>query len=119
VRNNLVWDFSGHGTAVMDYGSANIVNNYYYTAQSSNATQTISLGYGGQPVSAYLSGNRSHNGWNLNGHGTRTTPHAAIEPKTSDALTAAREVLAFAGARGPRFGLDSIDAGYVSAIALP
>jgi hypothetical protein len=117
VRNNLMWDYGGHGTAVMDSGTANIINNYYYTTKSS-ASNTINIGYIGV-AGAYVSGNYSQNGWSINGVGNRSTPYAAVAPRTTDAVTAAREVIARAGARGPKFGLDAADQTYVGQVKLP
>lgn len=115
VRNNLIWNYATHGTAVRAYGTANVVNNYYYTKESMTASRTIYIAEGGV---AYTSGNYSKNGWNVNGNGNRSTPYSAISPTTTDALTAARDVLAKAGARGPRFGLDSADQNYIGQISL-
>jgi hypothetical protein len=116
VRNNLMWDYGGHGTAVMDSGTANIVNNYYYTTKSS-ASNTINIGYIGV-AGAYVSGNHSQNGWSINGVGNRSTPYPAVVPRTTDAITAAHEVIAKAGARCSKFGLDAADQTYVGQVRL-
>ena len=116
VRNNLVWNYGGHGTAVMDSGTANIVNNYYYTTKSS-AGNTINIGYIGV-AGAYVSGNYSQNGWSINGVGNRATAYPAVVPRTTDAVTAAHEVIAKAGARGPKFGLDAADQTYIGQVQL-
>ena len=57
------------------------------------------------------------NGWDIDALGNRDTPFPAVTPRTTDAVTAARQVLARAGARGPRFGLDAIDLGYLDQIS--
>jgi pectate lyase len=114
VRNNLIWNYV-RGTAVRAYGTANVVNNYYYTTKDTSAARTVYLDTG---ASAYVSGNVSQNGWNLNGNGNRSTPYAAVAPATTDALTAAKQVVAQAGARGPRFGLDAADKAYIGSISL-
>jgi hypothetical protein len=114
VRNNLVWNYTWTGTSIRAYGTANVVNNYYYTAAASNGNNTIYLAEGG---SAYVSGNYSKNGWNL-ATGDRATPFAAVEPATTDAVTAAKEVLAKAGARGPKFGLDSADQSFIGQVSV-
>ena len=115
VRNNLIWNYKWYGTPVKTYGTANIVNNYYYTTYASSAGNTIYLASGG---SAYVSGNYSGNGWDLNARGNRSTPYAAVLPATTDAVTAAHQVLAQAGARGPTFGLDAADQGYIGQVSL-
>jgi uncharacterized protein involved in high-affinity Fe2+ transport len=115
VRNNLIWNYKYYGTAVKTYGTANVVNNYYYTTNGSTAGNTIYLAGGG---SAYVSGNYSRNGWDLNAHGNSSTPYAAVVPATTDAITAAQQVLAQAGARGPRFGLDAADQSSIGQISL-
>jgi hypothetical protein len=66
---------------------------------------------------AYVSGNHSRNGWSVN-QSDRATPFSAVVPRTTDAITAAHEVVAKAGARGPRFGLDATDQNYLAQIAL-
>jgi hypothetical protein len=114
VRNNLIWNFSQRATAVRGYGTGNIVNNYYQTS-SSSAAQTIYVAEGGQ---AYVEGNFSHNGWNLNGNGNRSSAYSAAVPSTTDAVTAARQVLANAGARSARFGLDSVDQALIGQVKL-
>jgi Carbohydrate binding module (family 6) len=114
VRNNLIWNFKQRATNVSLYGSANVVNNYYHTTTASQS-QSVQVGEGG---SAYVSGNISHGGANVNGIGNRSTPYTAVTLATTDALTAAQQVLAHAGARGPRFTLDSVDQGYIKNISL-
>ena len=79
VRNNVIWNFSQRATAVRGYGTGNVVNNYYQTSKSS-ASQTIYVAEGGQ---AYVAGNFSHNGWNLNGNGNRSTPYSAAAMSTT------------------------------------
>jgi hypothetical protein len=118
VRNNVVWNYRRLGTAIMHYGTANVVNNYYYTTRSDEYS-TINVGnsYGG-PGSAYVSGNYSKNGWNINSQGNRSTPYAAVAPTTTDAITAAGHVVGHAGARGPGFGLDETDRDYLGQIPI-
>jgi hypothetical protein len=117
VRNNLIWNYAGHGTAVMNYGTANIVNNYYYTTRGSSAGNTISIAYIGA-AGAHVSGNHSQNGWNVNAQGNRSTPYPAVVPTMTDAITAANQVVAQAGARGPRFGLDAADQSHIGQISI-
>jgi pectate lyase len=113
VRNNVVWNYRT-GTSVRQYGTANVINNYYFTKNSSaSASSTIYVSEGG---SVHASGNRSGNGWDVNARSNRSSAYSAIAPKTTDAVTAGKEVKAKAGARGPRFGLDTTDQGYVSQV---
>lgn len=114
VRNNVVWGYKNRGTAVRGYGTGNVVDNYYQTSTSS-AGQTVYVAEGGR---AYVRGNISANGWNLEGLGTQSTPYPALVPGTTDALTAAQQVLANAGARGPKFGLDAVDKDYIGQVKL-
>jgi hypothetical protein len=123
VRNNLVWDYAGHGQSAMDYGTANVVNNYYYSSgrqagdgNTANERNTVYVGTG---ASSYVSGNYSQNGWNVNATGNRSTPYPAVVPATTDALNAAHDVIAKAGARGSKFGLDSEDQTYIRQVSLP
>jgi pectate lyase len=114
VRNNLVWNYY-KGTEVRKFATANVVSNYYYTGNgASSAARTIYKAEGGV---AYVSGNHSRNGWSVN-QSDRATPFSAVVPRTTDAITAAHEVVAKAGARGPRFGLDATDQNYLAQIAL-
>jgi hypothetical protein len=114
VRNNVIWNFSQRATAVRGYGTGNVVNNYYQTSKSS-ASQTIYVAEGGQ---AYVAGNFSHNGWNLNGNGNRSTPYSAASMSTTDAVTAAQQVINYAGARSSKFGLDSTDKSLIDSVRL-
>jgi pectate lyase len=128
VRNNLVWNFAGHGTAVMRYGIANIINNYYFSTTTRRASDghvgdesnVIHIGFGGFPTDVYVDGNRApRNGWNLDSprRGNRTTPFPVAAPATTDAITAARTVRENAGARNiPNWGLDETDQGYINQI---
>jgi hypothetical protein len=113
VRNNLVWDFMS-GTEVQQATKGNVVNNYYYSTRAYSTSHAIVVGSGSQ---AYVSGNYSKNGWDVN-NGNRSTAFAADVPTTTDAVTAAKEVIVKAGARGPRFGLDSTDQGYVGSVSV-
>jgi hypothetical protein len=115
VRNNVIWNYRYYGTRIRTYATANVVNNYFYTTSGAGAANTI---YQDAGTGAHVSGNHSANGWNLNGLGNRSTPYAAIAPATTDAITAARQVLASAGARGPKFALDSADQGYINQVSI-
>jgi hypothetical protein len=61
----------------------------------------------------------SQNGLNVDSQGNRSTPFAAVVPSTiTGAITAAHQIVAQAGARGPRFGLDAVDQGFINQISL-
>ncbi|MFQ5904689.1 MAG: hypothetical protein ACE5JO_13470, partial [Candidatus Binatia bacterium] len=130
VRNNLIWDVSGssthHGTVVFNGAKANVVNNYYkggLKGCDSDCQKRVILicknnkspedaefcnNKGGVPAGgAYLSGNVSQDGWTdyINTKGTETKPFLAPPVDTTDACTAAHQVLAGAGVRP----LDLID----------
>jgi hypothetical protein len=113
VRNNLIWNYGWTGMSVRQRGWANVVNNYCFSAVAPTADAALYIREGGV---AYASGNYSPNGININAMGNRATPFPAVVPTTTDALTAARQVVDRAGARGPRFGLDSADLGYVGQV---
>jgi hypothetical protein len=121
-RNNLVWGYGWTGTSVRRNGTANIVNNYYYTALPlpyspgpSDADHALYVIEGGI---AYASGNYSPVGLNIDAQGNRATPFPAVAFTTTDALTAAQQIVAQAGARGPNFGLDSADLNSIGQISL-
>jgi ribosomal protein L14 len=126
VRNNLIWRWgrsngtgSGYGTCAAYEGTANVVNNYYYsTASASSAVETDDYGNGGTAGSVYAIGNMSGN----NGVNPNTSSNHAIwtiptngNVVTQDPCTAATIVRAEAGARP----LDAFDQAIVNAITLP
>ena len=118
VRNNLIWDYTNHGTEIGAFGTGNVVNNYFstiYDVSGNPPLKTIRVDGGG---SAYVSGNYSANGWDINATGNRSTPYSAVVPTTTDPVTAAKQVLLQAGARGPRFGLDSEDQSYMGKVTV-
>jgi pectate lyase len=119
VRNNLMWGYTWVATAVRAFGTANVVNNYYYSNhsqyQANNPDSALYIREGGV---AYASGNYSPSGINIDAKRNRATPFAAIVPTTTDAITAAHEIVAQAGARGPNFGLDTIDQNGIAQISL-
>ena len=97
------------------YGTANVVNNYYYSQfLPSNPDAALYIREGG---SAYASGNYSPTGLNIDAMRTQATPFAAIVPTITDAITAARQIVAQAGARGSNFGLDAIDLARITQIS--
>ena len=112
-RNNLVWGYGWTGTSVRRNGTANVVNNFYHSAGNTNPHSALYIVEAGI---AYASGNASMNGMSIDAQGNRATPFPAVEFTTTNALTAARQIVAQAGARGPNFGLDSTDLHYISHI---
>jgi len=115
IRNNLIWGNFSQGTEVRSDGTANVINNYYHSTRGTSASKTLFVEGGGI---AYANGNFSNTGVNVDGEGNRSTPFPAIAPATSDAITAAREIVDHAGARSSNFGLDSKDQGYISQISI-
>lgn len=124
IRNNIVWKFgrsngtgSGYGTAVAYNATANVINNYYYTAGTSpNSATNTDDGYGGGATGkAYIAGNVSgNNGVNANAdnnHAIYTVPAVT----TQDACTAAQLVLANAGP-SPR---NATDLAFINQVTLP
>ncbi len=122
IRNNIMWNWgrnnatgSGYGTAVGYNATANVVNNYYYSASSSpNNAVSTSDGYGtGNTGKIYASGNTNGNGSNPNGvsnHAEWSVPSVT----TQDACTAAGLVLSNAGPQTR----NSVDLGYINAVTL-
>lgn len=78
MRNNLVWDWSGYGTLVWQGPRANIVNNYY--SFSEDAITVLS-------ARAYVEGNLSGDGININWQGNETSPFPAPLVETQGACT--------------------------------
>jgi pectate lyase len=115
VRNNLVWGYTWVGSTVRQYGTANVVNNYFYSQfLPSNPDAALYIRESGL---TYASGNYSPTGINIDAMGTQTTPFAAIVPTATDAITAARQIVAQAGAQGSGFGLDAIDLARITQIS--
>jgi hypothetical protein len=121
MRNNIVWDWgSGYGTLVWYGPRANIVNNFYANPSGSDS-DAIRVCQGecdaNNPASAaraYVKGNFSGEGLNLNNEGTETIPFPAPTVDTSDACSAARQVLSEAGLAVR----DSVEQQYLGAITL-
>lgn len=136
VRNNLMWDVSGtgtdHGTVVFFGGKANVVNNYYQAipttnpdvqkrvivvCKDNNAPEDEPFCRNRGPAGGvYVAGNISQDGWtdHINTKGTEENAFPAPFVATTDACTAAEDVLADAGVRP----LDARDAQHVDAISL-
>jgi len=112
IRNNLIWDFLEYGTQVRNNSTANVVRNLYYSSMQSDAKRALRVANGGK---VYARGNYSLNGANIDGQGNRQQPFLAVPVDTTDACTAAQQVVGMAGMRP----LDAIDQQYLSAITLP
>jgi len=98
--NNIIYGWQNYGTDVNFGGTANLRNNYYYsTSNPGNAIQTAN-GWGGYPQGyAYVSGNFSGNGLDINkvnNHALWPVPdqYAVV---MQDACSAAKLVLANVG----------------------
>jgi pectate lyase len=115
-RNNLVWGYGLWGTSVRHNGTANVVNNYYSSSPDRTADDALQIREGGI---AYASGNYSPSGLDIDGMGNRATPFPAEPVSTTDAVTAAHQILAKAGARvSNKFDLDPTDQDYINQISL-
>jgi hypothetical protein len=112
IRNNLIWKFSAYGTLAMNNVRSNVVQNYYEPSGSSTADKALRVNSGGQ---AYAQGNFSPTIANIDGQGNVATPFPAVAITTTDACTAAHQVVDQAGVRP----LDAVDQGYIDGITLP
>ena len=125
MRNNLIWDWrGGYGTRIRYGGNANVVDNFY-ASDGGDGTDALIICKGLASDSqcyddttniarAYVAGNVSADGVNLNNEGTESTPFAAAAVTTQAPGAAACLVRDGAGARP----LDPIDQGYVSTVSL-
>jgi hypothetical protein len=126
MRNNLIWNWrGGYGTRLRYGARANVVNNYY-ASDGGDADDALIVCKGSSSVSecdndstnttkAYVTGNHSADGINLNNRGTQSSPFPAPSVDTQDARAAACQVLEGAGVRP----LDSTDQQYLAGISLP
>ena len=130
MRNNMVYDWAGGaGTAIHHGAWANVVANFYSSPSSLPSDQEQALivcrggatCFDGDPLNiarAFTQGNVSGDflGIDINGVGTQNVPFPAPLITTAvDACTAAKRVLAGAGARP----LDDIDLDFLAPITLP
>lgn len=124
MRNNVVWNWrGGYGTQILYGPWANIVNNFYSNpgASMNDKRQAIIVctgkcdGNSASVAKAYVSGNYSADGINLNAKGTEKAPFPAPPVDTTDACIATSQVLSDAGVK-PR---DVVDQRYLAAILLP
>jgi hypothetical protein len=109
-----VWNFSAYGTLIRRNATANVVNNYYHSSARPSANRALVVDRQGR---AHAAGNRSGNGGNVDARGTETAEFTSASVTTTDACGAAYDVRDGAGARGPSFRLDSIDAAYIAQLA--
>ena len=86
VRNNLIWGYTW-GTNIRAYGTANVVNNYYYSSNPVSALE-VNVNEGGV---AYATGNYYQSGPNMDVKSNRATPFAAPALTQTDAITAAHQ----------------------------
>jgi hypothetical protein len=132
LRNNLMWDWATMATTVWKGARANVVGNYYYDPEGGDTgskraiyfcnAKSVAPQCDGKNSAlyarAYIAGNVSGNGSNytdyLNHLGTESGPFPAVAVTTTDACTAAQQVLANAGVRP----FDSIDQSYVGKVTL-
>jgi hypothetical protein len=113
-RNNVIWNFSAYGTIVRRNATANVVDNYYYSAARPNAARALVIDRQGR---AHAAGNFSGNGVDVNALGTATTPFPAASISTTDSCTAVQDVADQAGARGRAFGLDAVDRRHIAQLS--
>jgi hypothetical protein len=132
LRNNLMWDWGYAGTQVWKGARANIVGNYYHSPTSAEMGRRRAIYMchaGSKPpqcdgtnpqwfARAYIADNVSGHGPDitayLNSLGTESRPFPAPPIETTDACTAAQQVLANAGVRP----LDAIDQQYIAQVSL-
>ncbi len=112
IRNNLIWDFIDYGTLMKNNTQANVVRNFYYSSTQPRADRALRVNSGGQ---VYAQGNYSLNGANVDSQGNNGQPFLATPVDTTDACTAAQQVVAQVGVRP----LDATDQQYLSTIVLP
>jgi pectate lyase len=114
MRTNLVWGWErGYGSLIWHGPWVNVVNNFY-SSGGGDPKQALVVSHGAR---AYVTGNLSNDGLAdyINGRGTEPKPFPARPVGTTDACTAAHQVLSDAGVK-PR---DSVDQQYLSAVSLP
>jgi hypothetical protein len=112
--NNLVWDFELYGTQAARRGWVNAINNVYYSTAARGSGRALLAETGGR---LFQGGNVGLNGVVIDG-GTEAAPFAVpgwARVEATDAISAARAVLAEAGARS----LDTADAARVASVSLP
>jgi pectate lyase len=132
LRNNLFWQWGFAGSQIWKGTKANVVANYYYAPLASEHGKRRAIYFcqaGSTPpqcdgknpkwfARAYIADNVSGHGpaitTYLNGLGTESAPFPAPPVQSTDACTAARQVLENAGVRP----LDATDQKYLGEISL-
>ncbi len=126
MRNNLVWNWrGGYGSRIRYGGQANVVDNFY-ASDGGDASDALIICKGlavdsqcyddtTNVARAFVSGNFSADGVNLNNRGTQAVPFPASSVTTQDPRVAACQVRDAAGVRP----LDPIDERYLSTVSLP
>jgi hypothetical protein len=132
MRNNLIWDWGYAATQVWQGARANVVRNYYHdpNASDNGKKRAIYMCHAGSKspgcqssdpkmyARAYIRENVSGHGPSisdyLNSLGTESKAFSAPTVSTTDACTAAQQVLAEAGVRP----LDAVDSEYVGLVNL-
>ena len=125
MRNNLLWNWRGGYGARIRYGArANVINNYF-AAAGGDAKDALVVCRGlandsqcyddtTNVARAFVRGNVSADGVNIDSEGTEAAPFPAPAMDTDDPLVAACDVLAGAGVRP----LDTLDASYLAVVRL-
>lgn len=125
MRNNLLWNWrGGYGTRIRYGARANVINNYF-AAAGGDAKDALVVCRGlvndsqcyddtTNVARAFVSGNVSADGVNIDGEGTEEMPFPGSEIDTDHPLVAACDVLAWAGVRP----LDILDAAYLAVVRL-
>jgi hypothetical protein len=124
MRNNVIWNWrGGYGTQVWYGPRVNIVNNFYSNLgfSSNDGKQAIMICTSecdGSPASAaraYVAGNVSNDGFSdyINDRGTESVAFPAPDVNTTDARTACKQVIAYAGVRP----LDAIDEEHLARVS--
>jgi hypothetical protein len=125
MRNNLLWNWRGGYGARIRYGArANVVNNYF-AAAGGDARDALVVCRGlandsqcyddtTNVARAFVRGNVSADGVDIDSEGTEGTPFPAPAIDTDHPLVAACDVVARAGVRP----LDTLDASYLAMVGL-
>ena len=125
MRNNLLWNWrGGYGTRIRYGARANIINNYF-AAAGGDAKDALVVCRGlandsacyddtTNVARAFVRGNVSADGVNLDSKGTEAAPFPAPEIEADDPRAAACDVLARAGVRP----LDALDEAYLAVVRL-
>ncbi len=114
MRNNLIWGWKeGYGTLIWYGPWVNVVNNFY-SSGGGDSKQALNVSHGAR---AYVTGNLNHDGLAhyINGKGTESKPFPAPSVRTTDACTAAHQLLSGAGVN-PR---DDVERQLLAGVSLP